>query len=163
MLTFEVESFSRDEIDEWQGKRLVIDVKIDRKKRSNSANSKMWALCSEIAEKIDSFREDVYRQAIRDVGECVDYPYLDFEQRETLDEQWRKNGIGWFTEIVDYEADGDHLTLRCYKGSSTYNTEQMARLIDYLKAEAESLGINTMSEREKSLLLKEWSKEKDEK
>ena len=61
------------------------------------------------------------------------------------------------------EADGDRLTLRCYKGSSTYDTKQMARLIDYLIDEAKGLGINTMSEREKSLLLIEWSKEKDEK
>lgn len=160
MLTFEVDSFSREELDEWKDKRLKIDIKIDRKKRSQNANKMMWSLCSKIAEKIYSTSEDVYRQAVRHVGICVDYPNLDEVQLTTLDEQWRKNGIAWFTEVLDYEADGDRRTLRCYKGSSSYDTKQMSLLIDFLIEEGKELGIDTMSDREKSLLLEQWEKEK---
>lgn len=45
-------------------------IKLDkvRKKRSLNANGYMWELCEQIAGKLGITKEDVYRQAIKDVG-----------------------------------------------------------------------------------------------
>lgn len=52
-------------------------------------------------------------------------------------------GTGWITEQVDFSQNGKFVTIRCYYGSSQYNTKQMSRLIDNLVQDCISLGIPT--------------------
>lgn len=46
--------------------------------------------------------------------------------------------------------------MRAYNGSSSYDTKQMSRLIDYVVQDAKSLDIETMTDRELSLLKEGW-------
>ena len=64
--------------------------------------------------------------------------------------------LGWVTEQVDYMPDGETVVVRCYYGSSTYNTKQMSRLIDFLVEECKELGIETMSPQELRSLMEAW-------
>jgi len=46
--------------------------------------------------------------------------------------------------------------VRCLYGSSDFDKEQMARLIDLIVQDCKDIGIETMSERERSLLIERW-------
>ena len=67
-------------------------------------------------------------------------------------------GTGWVTEQVDYGPDGDHLVIRLYYGSSTYNTKQMSRLLDAVIADCKEQGIDVATPAELALLKEEWGK-----
>ena len=46
----------------------------------------------------------------------------------------------------------------CFYGSSTYNSKQMARLIDLCVQDCKEQDIDTMTEQERSLLIDQWEK-----
>jgi hypothetical protein len=129
-----------------------VDVKIKkhRKKRSADANAYCWVLCQKLAEKLSEndpkmTKDEVYRLAISKVGIFKDFCGLAESDAKTLRHAWEMLGTGWITEQVDYSPDGDAVTVRCYYGSSTYNTKQMSRLIEYLVEDCKELGIETLS------------------
>lgn len=98
-----------------------------KKKRSLDANAYMWALCDKIASELGQTKEFVYRTAIQQVGAFTDVT-LEAEAARSMIAGWEHNGTGWMTEIVDDVAEAK--TVRFYYGSSTYDSKQMARLID---------------------------------
>jgi len=127
-----------------------------KKRRSKDANAYCWVLCQAISEKVFGMtKEDVYLRSIQRVGIYKDFT-LTLDEAKTFEAAWQRLGIGWPTETVDFDADGNRFVVRAYYGSSTYNTKQMSRLIDDLVQDAKALDIETMSEREQSLLLEEW-------
>ena len=48
--------------------------------------------------------------------------------------------------------------LKCYYGSSEYDVPTFSRLLDLVMQDCKNIGIETMSERERALLLEEWGK-----
>lgn len=127
-----------------------VDVEVEIEKyfppRSTEANKYCWTLCGKLAEKLSAGRElytkdDVYRDAIREIGVFRDYDHLTPEQAKTLRYVWEDRGTGWITEQFE-DAPGT-VTLRCYYGSSKYNSKQMSRLIDNLIQDCRALGIPT--------------------
>jgi hypothetical protein len=54
-----------------------------------------------------------------------------------------------------------HRLLKMYRGSSEYDVPTFSRLLDLVMQDCRNLGIETMSEREKSLLLEEWGATQD--
>lgn len=126
-----------------------------RKKRSLDANNYCWALASEIAKVVGITKEDVYRRNIKDVGEYTPLP-IKADAVEEFQRIWKGHGTGWFAEIVDDSKIPGYKLVFAYHGSSTYDTAQMSRLIESLIQDAQAVGIETLSEREKSLLLEDW-------
>lgn len=59
-------------------------------------------------------------------------------------------------DVVDDSKIPGYKLVFAYEGSSQYDTLQMSRFIDHLIQDAEALGIDTLSDREKSLLLEDW-------
>jgi len=129
----------------------LIDCKIEplSKKKTLSANAYLWKLCFEIANKIGSTKEEVYREAIREKGV--------FEQREITDieafnRKWAELGTGFFTEMV---SPGIY---NSYYGSSVYDRKELSQIIDYVVEEAKILGIETMTADEQIKLMEMWKK-----
>lgn len=143
----------RDAID--FSKPQVFEVKTERKKRSLAANAYMWVLADEIAKKISASKEEVYRRAIHDVG-VFDSLSIRKDAAQRFIQGWEKNGLGWVAEIAG--ADMRMAYINAYYGSSAYNTEEMARLIDWLIQEAESLGIETITPKEKAMMIEDWER-----
>lgn len=141
-------------------RKLSVDLKKYRAKRSNDANAYCWVLCQKIAEKIQGTAMGVYRKAIREVGIWRDFHNFDLATANTFRHAWEMLGIGWMTEQVDFEPDGDHVCIRAYYGSSTYNTQQMTRLIDHLVSDAKDLGIQTETPEEINNMLSLWETQK---
>ena len=131
------------------------EVKRKPKKRSLNANAFCWDLCTRIGAAVGIAKEDVYRRSIREVGNYTPLP-IKMEAVEEFQRIWSGHGVGWFADVIDNSKMPGYKLLFAYHGSSTYDTAQMSRLIDNLIQDANAIGIETLSERERSLLLEEW-------
>lgn len=122
--------------------KLDIEVKKHRKKRSLDANAYCWVLIGKIAERINAAPVDVYKMAIKDIGVYEVLPIKNTAVK-MFTQAWSKNGIGWVCEIIgDSKLEG-YTNIKAYYGSSTYDTKQMARLIDSIIEDCKLLGIDT--------------------
>lgn len=136
-----------------EGKDVTVEFK--RQKRSRDANSYCWVLCQKMADKMNSSKEDVYRHAIRQMGNFTPMP-IRKEAVERFKEIWAEHGIGWVVDVLGDSKLKGYVTVAAYHGSSTYDTQEMSRLIDFLVEEAKSMGIQTRPQEEIDALLKEW-------
>lgn len=155
-LTVELDGDFRQEFDKLKEHDCEITIKRYRKKRSLDANAMMWCFCEKIAKVVGITKEEVYRDQIRQVGEFTPLP-IKANAIDSFSYIWSKHGIGWFVDVVDDSKLDGYKLVFAYAGSSTYDTKQMSRLIDSVLQEAEQLGIDTLDERERSLLLDAWS------
>ena len=141
--------------------KLSIKISKYRKKRSLDANAYCWVLCTKLAEKLSDdkvkyTKEDIYRNAVQELGIYKDFPNLNPSDAKTLRHAWELLGTGWITEQVDFMQDGENVVIRCYYGSSTYNTKQMSRLIDNLVQDCEAVGIPTQTPEQIANMLSLW-------
>ena len=125
--------------DELKDAELNIDIKRYRKKRSLDANAYCWVLCSQMAQKLETSKEEVYEQMIqrysefdRDEDGYITVTMLDRIPIDKLGGHWR---------AINHQ-DGFTSYMRLV-GSSEMNTEQMAHLLDGIVSEAKELGIET--------------------
>lgn len=126
------------------------ELKPYRQKRSLSANAYLWVLADKLADKLKTTKEKVYRQAIDHVGVFEEIKVTSPEAGKRFKRIWQRNGLGWLTKTID------ETTILAYYGSSTYDTKQMARLIDYLQDECKEQGIEVRPQWEVDAMLKEW-------
>ena len=131
-VTVTITSDFRNTYDSLKEKDLDIEIKQHRERRSNDANA-CWALCTEIGNAMvpPMPKEDVYKRAIRDVGEYEPLPIRE-DAVETFKTRWAGKGTGWFAEIIDDSKIKGYKLVFAYYGSSTYDTKAMSRLIDHL-------------------------------
>lgn len=125
-----------------RGKKYDCEIKEHRGLRSLTANGYMWKLCELLAKAIGSTKDEVYIDAVRDVGIFRDF-HLPEDEVKSLRTAWSAIGTGWPTEQVDYTPDG-LVVIRAYYGSSVYSTKRMARLIDNLVQDCKAVGIETL-------------------
>ena len=140
-------------------KDLDVDVEIKKHnpKRSKDANSMCWAMCSDIGNAIRPPvpKEEVYRRAIREVGEYEPLPIRE-DAVETFRRRWAAKGTGWFAEVVDDSKLPGYKLVFAYYGSSTYDTAAMSRLIDFLKQDMENMGLRIPASKEQEEALAAW-------
>lgn len=128
-------------------KELEVTIKRFVKRRSLDANALLWVMCDRIAQKVDTTKEDVYKRFIRDYGVFQIVP-IKCEAVESFSEKWSKHGLGWFCEDMDGSKIDGYKRVIIYFGSSTYNTQEMARVLEQILIEAKGLGIPTMTPEE---------------
>ena len=126
------------------------ELKPYKEKRSLSANALAWVYCDKLAEKLNTTKERIYQDAIDNVGVFEEIKVNSPEAGQRFKRIWKQNGLGWLTKTID------ETTILAYYGSSTYDTKQMARLIDYLQEECKEQGIETRPQWEVDAMLKEW-------
>lgn len=136
-------------------KLLAVNITQHRRRRSLDANSYCWVVCQKIAEVIRSTKEEVYRKAIRDVGQFEILPIRD-DAVETWIRRWGDKGMGWFAEVMEESKLPGYTKVISYFGSSCYNTREMAVLIDELVTTAQELGIETLPPDEVDSLKNLW-------
>ena len=135
----------------------VVSIKIGRKtkKRSLDANAYAWVLLSKLAEKLEKSKTEIYRDIIKDVGGNCDTVCVQDKAVQSLCEGWERNGLGWQTETFPSKIEGCTNVI-LYYGSSTYDTQQMSRLINLILQECKQVGIETKSAEEIESLLGQW-------
>ena len=128
------------------------DIEPHKEKRSLSANAIAWVYCDKLAEKLHSTKEEIYRIAVANVGVFTEIKVADAEAAKRFKRIWQHNGVGWLTRTIN------ETTIQAYYGSSTYNTQEMARLIDFLQDECRRQGIEIRPKEEVEAMLTEWGK-----
>lgn len=147
----------REEFDALFPHDVEIQIKRYSARRSLDANARAWVLIDQIAGKTGEKKVDVYRNAIREIGGVSETVCVRDQALDTLCNKWEGKGQGWQTECSPSKLPGcTNVTL--YYGSSTYDTKQMAALIDSLIQDANALGIPTMSPDEVEKLLTQWGR-----
>ena len=138
-----------------------IAVKIDkwRAKRSLDAYAYCWVLITKLAEKLNITKEEIYRDAIRDIGGNSEIVCVKSKAVEKLCKGWNKNGIGWQTETFPSKINGCTNVI-LYYGSSTYDTKQMTALIENIIEDCKAQGIETRTPSDIAAMLELWGRAK---
>ena len=136
-----------------KGKKATLKIEQKKNGRSLNANAYMWVLLGKMAKVLGTSKEDLYRQYIEWYGlyilfsiedEAVDYHMKDWESR----------GIGWFSSFLGSKNGMSEVI--SYYGSSTYKTDEMARVLEQVVIDAKELGIETMTPNELLELKENW-------
>ena len=129
---------------ELTGQTVSIKVTKQKKKRSLDSNAYFWILVDKLSQKMNLPKDDIYRNAIRNIGGVSEIVCVRNEAVDKLCSGWSKNGLGWQTDTMPSKIAGC-TNVVLYYGSSTYNQEQMTRLIDNIVQDCKAVGIETLS------------------
>ena len=146
--------------DKFTGQDVSVEIKKPTKHRTKTANDFCWALCKDIGDALQPPlpKEEVYRRAIEDVG-SFETLHIRNDAVDSFRTIWGNRGVGWITKVCDYSPIPGCKAIFAYYGSSTYDSVEMSRLIDYLKADAENMGLTIpISKEEEERLLAAWGK-----
>ena len=139
-----------------KNKLYNLEVKEYRKKRSLDANAYAWVLIHKLAEAMRLTPEEVYLQQVLNVGNNFTPMCVREQDVDRFKNSWRSNGLGWPVMDLGYSQVPCCRNLMAYHGSSTYDTDQMSRLIDNLVQDCKALDIETLSPDKLALLKEEW-------
>jgi hypothetical protein len=141
-----------DDLIRWllnQDRDKLFEVKQHREKRSLNANAYAWVLIGKIADAIRSSKDEVYLMMLKRYG-----------QRTVVSVRSDINVIGYFKYYEafasGYVGDTEFTHYYVYKGSSDYDSAEMASLIDGIISEAKELGIETLPPAEIARLKEVW-------
>lgn len=143
--------------DKLKDETVSVEIKKATKKRSRDANAMCWALCHDIGNAIQPPipKEEVYRRAIREVGEYEPLP-IRADAVETFQLRWAAKGTGWFAEVIDDSKIQGYKLVFAYYGSSTYDTATMSKVIDFLVDEARQMNLSIPASKEQEEALAAW-------
>jgi hypothetical protein len=137
---------STEKIIQWlftQDRDKQYEIKEHKEKRSLSQNAYAWKLINELANKLNRSKDDIYLEMLKSYG-----------QNEVVSILSSINPAGYFkyyepigTGVIN-EKEFTHY--RIYKGSSEYDSREMAVLIEGIIQEAEAQGIPTLTPEEVS-------------
>ena len=132
----------------WQlDKEKLYQIDEYKEKRSLNANGYLWILCEKIAKELSkdgvmTTKEDVYKEGVRYVG--VFTPVIVEEKAfDKFKQDFESQGLG--NQVSEVVRKNKCVRCNCYYGSSTYNTAEMSRLIDFIVQECQQLSIETKS------------------
>lgn len=158
----------KEEIVDWYTRlskhdRLKIDIKKYSAKRSHDANSYYWVLVTKMAQKLKNSIAMQHNLQLRSYGQLelidgrvvqVDIPDTDEAERQALESKE-------FHILPTSEVYGrDDRMYRVYnllRGSHTYNTEEMAHLINCTVDDCKALGIETLTPEELERMYYLWT------
>ena len=146
---------------------MQLDVSFDkhREKRSQDANAYFHVLVGKIAEKLNTSNAEVKNRLIADYGE------VNFLPDGSLDWSVKPEAFDWTRSLETHYQPTDRYIMdkgkKCIvyivmRGSRTYNTKEMSRLIDGAVNEAKELGIETMTPNQIAEMMSKWRPKTDE-
>lgn len=140
------------EIIQWlfdQDKNKKFEVKEYHKKRSLNANAYAWALIGKIADVLRNGKDEIYLEMLKKYGQS--------EIVSVLSDINVTGYFKYFEEIATVKLQGKNFThYKVFKGTSEYNTAEMAVFIDGVISEADELGIDTLPPNEVEKIKSLW-------
>ena len=134
----------------------VFKGSVQGKKRSLDANNYAWLLLDRMAKILDSTKEEIYIHMIERYGTFVYLPVLE-ENVKSIENVFRV--VRDRGEVVMTTASGKTVVcrqLQCYKGSSLFDTKEMAKFIDGIISEAKPLGVEVETPDEVERIKAAW-------
>lgn len=141
--------------DELKGKECEATIKKHHTKRSLTANAYAWVLIHQIAERQGIGEAEYYRRIIKESGIKTEDVCVRKRGAETIINTWMANGLGYLAERLESKIEGC-VVLRLFFGSSAFDSAEMARFIDTIVQDAESIGIHTVTDNELSRMKDGW-------
>ena len=141
-------------------KPLSVEIKVYRKKRSLSANAYLWVLLDKMARLMGGghSKEFLYLRYIREVGRFDASVWVFKDAYDAYKKQWESMALGNICDILKIE--GNMYNLICYFGTHYYDSKEMTFFIDKIIADAEELGIPTLTPKEYAEMMKGLNNEK---
>lgn len=128
--------------------KISVEIKPYRKKRSLDANAYYWALITKLATVVGLSNPECHNMMLRGYGqpEVIDGVNVYFPIPDTEEAERRVNNYTdyHFQPTSQVKQGNNGIMYRTYKllrGSHTYDTAEMARLIDGLISECKHAGI----------------------
>ena len=160
LLTFEVEGDITWQLEGIREQRLSIAARRFRRKRSLDANAYYWVLITKLGDKLNLSKPHLHNILLRRYGqpEVIDGKMIylvlpDTDQGARKADEAETYHIKPTSEIKTGRNGERFRTYVMLRGSSTYNTEEMAHLIDGLVSECKEVGIETATPEELSRML----------
>lgn len=155
IVSFETHKRLAEAFNNLPDKPLVLTIKEHRPKRSLDANAYFWTLCDKVAEKLNTTKEEVYKEKIRECGAFEIVP-IRADVVDSYIHRWSKNGLGWFAEPLGDSKLKGYTNVITYFGSSTYDSKEMSRITESLCEDCKDLGIQTESPDELQRMCEEY-------
>ena len=156
-ITFSInESSVVNEIDMLKDSKLSIKAVKYRKKRSLDANAYLWVICTKLAEIHQTSKDEIYEQMLQKYGVL----YQDEEDNYiivTLKADIDTSKLEGHWKYYKSSEDGKFKSYLMIKGTSLYNTSEMARFIDMVVQEAKEEGIETLTPAELERMKAQWN------
>jgi len=135
----------------------MVDVELHRKKRSLNANAYFHKMVSLLAEKLgnsNAYQKNLLLRSYGQyeyIGDKIPTLQVKSEYDEAMDqrEDIHLNPIG---------RDGEFTKYAVMRGSHTYDTKEMSRLIDGTVNECKAQGIETITDDELKRMVLMWGK-----
>ena len=149
-VTLEVDANAED-VERLKDKKLSVEMKQYRKKRSLDSNSYYWVLVQKIAEALNQSTSWTHNYMLRKYGqiEIIDGKavYLvipDTETAQSRADEAETYHIKPTSQVKEGKGGIMYRTYMMLRGSHEYNTEEMSHLIDGAVSDAKDLGIETL-------------------
>ena len=116
----------------------LFDIKKANKKRSLTQNAYCWVLINELGNVLRKSKEEIYLEILKDYGQSITIS-IDSSVDAT-------RYFKYYEEIGEGIANGKKFKhYKVYLGSSTYDSKEMAILIDGVIQECKQQGIETLT------------------
>lgn len=150
LVTLELDDVLPEAVEGLMGKALNIVLKIFRKKRTLTQNGYYWELIGKVSDKTGLSAARLHNELLQE------HPHPEIDERtmklwevwiEDTEENYNKALESktyhlYRTSAIDADGKRKHIVLR---GSSTFNTAEMAVLLDTLIERAKNAGVETMT------------------
>ena len=157
-ISFEMYEGSINEVQQIRDKDLSVEAKQYRDHRSGKANRMLWACLGEIAAALHADKWDLYLQALRNYGQ---YTLIEMEPAAfTKFKQLYRE----CEDVGSRTVNGHEMRqVLCYYGSSTYNSQEFARLLDGVIEDMKQAGLPIPTSEEMRRALEELEHEEAQK
>lgn len=132
-----------------QDREKIFEIKEHKQKRSLTANAYAWSLIGKIADAMRISKDECYLLMLKRYGQSQIVSVL---SDINVDGYFK-----YFEMVASTELNGKEFThYKIFKGSSEYDTREMAVLIDGIISEAKDLDIETLPPIEIDRLKEMW-------
>ena len=143
-VVFEIKHFQKLWLEEYQNKDLTITIS-DKADRSNRQNALMWALIHDIDKEMNGYsskdgEESLYISLIEEANIKPEYMMM---LPEAVERFAKTSGFRVVQEVDRRQyKDKEMAVVKCYPGSSKFDTAEMSDLIEAVLRYAAEVGIN---------------------
>lgn len=155
LLTFEMEQDITGQLEDIRGKLLNIVAKQYRKKRSLDANAYYWQLLTKLSEASGISKNRAHNLMLRRYGQLEEMDghliYVVVPDDDKGADRSLEAETYHIKPTTEVKISSDGTPFRTYimlRGSSTYDTDEMSKLINGLVSECQEMGIETLPPQE---------------
>lgn len=142
-----------------QGKQYTVEIKEYRPRRSLDANALYWKTLTDLARVLNTSNAELHNIMLRRYGQVEKYgdQLVYVVLPDTLEDARKADCAETYhlkpTSQTRLGRDGkSYRTYILLRGSSTYDSAEMSRLIDGLISECKEVGLDVLTERERELM-----------